>query len=262
VAADLALRKSIPVQDVPVKELQARLTQAGIPLRASYRPGMEIVNPPAEVALNQPVKFKARVLEGKAPLKYFWNFDGSGTVQSTEAEPTHTFTVSKPQVVSVKVVDADGMPSMVAETLVQVGDDKTPDPSATVKNARFEGRWDRGGSLAVQNRHRVNYHDLNEGKGEKSVTFTTKLPRAGRYLVALAFQGGPDRSTKTPVTVTSADGDKELMVNQSTGADPFAFTPLGEFAFKEGAQGKVTVRNDGTDGFVSADAVRWIWLGP
>jgi len=261
-AADLALRQKTSVQDIPVKELQTWLTHAGIPLQAQYHPAVAIDNPPATVAVGQPVTFHAKVIEGKAPLQYFWNFDGSGAVQSTDENPTWTFPVAKPTEVSLKVLDANGNASMVSLANVQVGDDLTPDPAVNVRGVKFQGRWDRGGSLALQNRHRENFHDMNEEKGAKSVLFSTVIPRTGRYLVAFAFQGGPQRATNTPVAVTHRDGEAHLTVNQRTGAAPFAFQPLGEYRFEAGAIAKVVVSNENTDGFVSVDEVRWIWLGP
>ncbi|HEU5078542.1 MAG TPA: FAD-dependent oxidoreductase [Opitutaceae bacterium] len=261
-AAQLARASSQPVQSIAIADLQARLTKAGIPRAAPYRPAVELQGPRGPVEVGERVTFKARVIEGKTPLRYFWNFDGSGEVQSTEPSPTFSFPLEKSYEVSLKVVDSDDVPSLVATQKITVGAGQPMDRSVLLKDAVLEGRWDRGAAVAVQNRRRVNYHDMNEAKGKKRAVFSTRLPAAGRYRVAFAFQGGAGRATNVPVTITHRGGETKIVLNERTGADPFALTPLGEFRYDANAEATCTVSNAGTDGYVSIDEVRWIWLGP
>lgn len=103
-------------------------------------------------------------------------------------------------------------------------------------------------------------HDLKEGKGKKSVTFTPDLPREGRYEVRLAHCYNVRRPTNTPVTIRHADGETTLRINQQE-SPPHArlFRTLGTFRFRAGRSGSVKISNEGTDGKnVIADAVQWI----
>ena len=102
-------------------------------------------------------------------------------------------------------------------------------------------------------------HDLNGGKGEKTLTFLPKLPKAGVYEVRLAYTEGGNRATNVPVTVFSADGEKTLRINQQQ-RPPIdgRFVSLGEYRFELNGQGFVIVSNEATDGHVIADAVQFI----
>lgn len=103
-------------------------------------------------------------------------------------------------------------------------------------------------------------HDLKDGKGEKSVTFTPDLPRAGRYEVRLAHCYNVRRATNAPVTIRHADGEAKLRVNQQ--AEPphgRLWRTLGVFRFAAGTNGWVRLSNEGTAGkYVIADAVQFL----
>ena len=103
-------------------------------------------------------------------------------------------------------------------------------------------------------------HDQNSGKGEKSVTFTPDLPRAGRYEVRLAHCYNIRRATNAPVTIHHADGETKLRINQQ-GEPPHGrlFRTLGTFRFAAGTNGWVRLSNEGTAGkYVIADAVQFL----
>ncbi len=104
-------------------------------------------------------------------------------------------------------------------------------------------------------------HDMKEGKGTKSVTFTPDLPRAGRYEVRLAHCYNIRRTTNAPVTIRHADGETTLRINQQEPAPHNRlFRTLGTFRFAAGRAGWVRISNDGTDPrhVVIADAVQWL----
>ncbi len=103
-------------------------------------------------------------------------------------------------------------------------------------------------------------HDQKEGKGEKSVTFTPDLPRAGRYEVRLAHCYNIRRATNAPVTLRHADGETKLRVNQQE-EPPHGrlWRTLGIFRFAAGTNGWVRLSNEGTGGkYVIADAVQFL----
>ncbi|MGI6456084.1 MAG: FAD-dependent oxidoreductase [bacterium] len=102
-------------------------------------------------------------------------------------------------------------------------------------------------------------HDSNEGKGSKKVTFRRELPESGTYEVRIAYTTHENRATNVPVTVQSAEGTKELVVNQrriSSSTRPFH--SLGEFRFEASQPAVVEISNEGTNGYVIVDAVQWI----
>ncbi|SIO55870.1 hypothetical protein SAMN05444166_5154 [Singulisphaera sp. GP187] len=103
-------------------------------------------------------------------------------------------------------------------------------------------------------------HDLKEGKGEKSVTFTPDLPHDGLYEVRLAHCYNIRRATNTPVTIQHADGVTTLPINQQeTPPHHRLFRTLGTFRFQAGRSGWVRISNQGTPGKnVIADAVQWL----
>jgi hypothetical protein len=100
-------------------------------------------------------------------------------------------------------------------------------------------------------------HDNNEQKGKKSVRFTPKLEKAGKYEVFLHFSANANRATNVPVVVASADGEKTVTVNQRKPHADGGLS-LGTFSFAAGDGGWVEVRTTGTDGHVIADAVRFV----
>ena len=103
-------------------------------------------------------------------------------------------------------------------------------------------------------------HDQSAGKGEKSVTFTPDLPRAGRYEVRLAHCYNVRRATNAPVTIRHADGETKLRINQQE-EPPHGrlFRTLGTFRFAAGTNGSVRLSNEDTGGkYVIADAVQFL----
>lgn len=103
-------------------------------------------------------------------------------------------------------------------------------------------------------------HDMKDGKGGKSVTFTPDLPRAGRYEVRLAHCYNIRRATNAPVTIRHADGETKLRVNQQE-EPPHGrlWRTLGTFRFAAGTNGWVRVSTEGTEGkVVIADAVQFL----
>jgi cytochrome c553 len=105
-------------------------------------------------------------------------------------------------------------------------------------------------------------HDDKTGKGEKSVTFTPKLPKAGEYEVYISYTASKGRSTKTPVTVRAAEGEKTVLVNQEVPPKlDGLFHLIGKYRFEAGTAGSVTISNKDTDGYVIVDAVRWVPTG-
>ncbi len=102
-------------------------------------------------------------------------------------------------------------------------------------------------------------HDMNADKGRKTLTFLPKLPASGRYEVRLAYPAFANRSPRVPVQIFHADGEETVFVNQ-TQPPPIdeLFVSLGKFRFEKDGAGFVLVSNEGTTGYVGADAVQFL----
>ena len=102
-------------------------------------------------------------------------------------------------------------------------------------------------------------HDEKTGKGQKSVTWTPKLPKAGKYEVRISFAGGGGRDSAVPVLIRHADGEARLKLDQSA-VPPIdkLFKSLGTYRFEAGEAASVTISTEGTTGYVLADAVQFI----
>jgi hypothetical protein len=105
-------------------------------------------------------------------------------------------------------------------------------------------------------------HDDRTGKGEKSATFTPSLPKAGEYEVFISYTATKGRSTNTPVTIRSAEGEKTVRVNQQEPPKlDGLFRSVGKYRFDAGNKGSVTISNKDTVGHVIVDAVRFVPAG-
>ncbi len=103
-------------------------------------------------------------------------------------------------------------------------------------------------------------HDMKEGKGEKSATFTPDLPKAGFYEVRMSHNSNIRRANGVPVTIRHADGETVVKVNEGEHAPiEKLFRSLGTFRFEKGKKGSVTIGTAGTAGkYVIADAVQFL----
>jgi hypothetical protein len=261
VAASLAIQHNVSVQDVPVDKLRAELEAQKVPLEPMFRPRVAIEIDGSERA-GTPIRFHAQQLEVRAPLKkFYWNFDGSGAVNSKDASPMWTFATTKPTVVSLMVEDAEGHTSVVAKHKLAFGSDHAPDVTVLYEQAEEKGLWDKTAIGSLDERDLVAYHDLNNGKGSKSVRFEAKVSRGGNYRLAVAYPSNLRRATNVPVKVKTRTGMKTLYFNERTKDTPFAFTPLGDFHLDAGELPSVTISTENTDGDVAIEAIRWIWIG-
>lgn len=263
-AAHLAHRDSKAVQDISVPELREKLTEAGIPFAAPFRPVVEIaLKTEGAIKAGQPVEFEIVEKNVRAPIeKIYWNFDGSGSLDSDSAKASYTFPAGAEYPVSLIVTDADGNISVLNTLTVKVEEDGVDSAPVATAKPKLEGRWDRTRGSEPEYRQRVALMDGNEGKGNKKATFSTKIPRTGKYKVALAYSFGPNRADAVPVTVEHSKGTEEITFSQKRKKEtPFIFAPLGEFEFEEGQPATITVSNKDTEGFVVVDEARWIYLG-
>ncbi len=101
-------------------------------------------------------------------------------------------------------------------------------------------------------------HDNNTNKGETSIRFTTRLPKTGRYEVRLSHSPGSSRAAAIPITIVSATGEEAVLADQRTVEIAPMWTSLGTFDFSSEIDAVVTISNEGTSGYVIADAVQFL----
>jgi len=103
-------------------------------------------------------------------------------------------------------------------------------------------------------------HDMKEGKGKKSATFTPNLPKAGQYEVRMSHNSNVRRAHGVPVTIRHADGETVVKVNEGEHAPiEKLFRSLGTFRFDQGKKGFVTIGTNGTEGkYVIVDSVQFL----
>jgi hypothetical protein len=102
-------------------------------------------------------------------------------------------------------------------------------------------------------------HDENDGKGLKTLSFVARVPHRGRYEVRLAWAPGVGRSPSVPILISSADGDFPMRFDLS-GTPPIEgrFASLGQYTFETNGANFVLISNEGTSGYVVADAVQFV----
>ena len=98
-------------------------------------------------------------------------------------------------------------------------------------------------------------HDNNEGQGKKSVKFTPEIPKEGMYDVYLTWSSNKNRASNVPIEIGHADGVKKMTVNQQ---DKGGWHKLATLRFQAGRDGYLMIRNDGANGYVIADAAKWV----
>lgn len=99
--------------------------------------------------------------------------------------------------------------------------------------------------------------DLNAGKGAKNVRFTPNITQAGDYFVYARWTRDTDRATNVPYDIFSSGAPRKTVVIDQRNSGGDGWVLLGKFNFELGTGGFVRIRNDGTDGVVAVDSIRF-----
>jgi hypothetical protein len=122
------------------------------------------------------------------------------------------------------------------------------------EKVRFVGDWRhstfQGGDYV---------HDDDSGKGAKQTTFSLSVQKAGQYDVFLGYLAYANRAQNVPVTITHADGETSVAVDQRSNSG--GWKKLGTFRLTPEGPGSVTVSNAGTTGYVVAESIRFVAAG-
>ena len=125
--------------------------------------------------------------------------------------------------------------------------------------AKKIGVWNRSGGL----KNYVGYGYLYAGGGSgAAIEFEFQVPKSGNYEVRVAYGHHPNRCTRVPVTVHSADGQKAATINMSQPAPLNGFISLGTYPFVAGRPGMVRIDTVGVKGAVHTDAIQVLPIKP
>jgi hypothetical protein len=123
------------------------------------------------------------------------------------------------------------------------------------EKANLTGSWVN--SASVSGYHGNGYlSDDNTGQGTKSARFTPNLPRSTEYQVQILWTSHTNRASNVPVKIIHKNGVATATLNQKSGGG--SWHTLGSFAFNAGTAGSVLVETTAANGYVIADAVRWL----
>ncbi|MFT5128842.1 MAG: hypothetical protein ACI8W8_002461 [Rhodothermales bacterium] len=124
------------------------------------------------------------------------------------------------------------------------------------EDAKRSGNW-TASSAQPPYAARGYQHDGNGRKGESTVRYVAELPKTGDYELRIAYSPFANRASNVPITIQTADGEHTLTLDQreKPGIDG-SWHSLGTYRFAKSAT--VTISNAGTDGYVIADALRWL----
>ena len=167
------------------------------------------------------------------------------------------------QLTSKIKAEVDALKKQLAELDVSATPKASLLPGIVVDDAQatLEGTWKK----STFSKHYVDagyIHDDKMDLGKKSVTFTPEISEDGEYEVRISFPGSNGRASNVPVIVMSADGSKEIIVDQSKPAPINGlFKSLGRFRFEAGRSGFVRISNANANGHVIADAAQFLLVG-
>jgi Ca2+-binding RTX toxin-like protein len=151
--------------------------------------------------------------------------------------------------------DDDGEVGAATATVATIEPYYIVDVTVDDADAALVGTW-TGGSSAAGYYGAGYVHDGNELPGTKSATFSTRLSQASNYDVFARWPADPSHASNARVEVVDSAGvTHTVAVNQRERGGEWVL--LGTYHFGTSADAVVRFRNDGADGFVIADAVRF-----
>ncbi|MGA0039689.1 MAG: FAD-dependent oxidoreductase, partial [Pirellulales bacterium] len=147
------------------------------------------------------------------------------------------------------------------QALSWAGSGKTPESleGIVIDNsaATVTGNWNS--STSINGYVAYDYlHDDNTEKGTKTITFTTRLPKTGRYEIRMWATASGNRATNVPVTLNLGKDATTLSVDQRNGPSAEGVIRLGVFTCPADTDVTATIATTDTNGYVVADAVQFV----
>ncbi len=123
------------------------------------------------------------------------------------------------------------------------------------EDAELTGKWTHGESLKPHISRGYRYSSA-PGAAAK---FAFAVKNSGSYEVRVAWQPHENRAKSAPVSIMSAEGTKEIIINETEApGGKYGFKSLGKFKFNVGEEAAVIFRTEGAKGNVHIDAVQLI----
>ena len=111
-------------------------------------------------------------------------------------------------------------------------------------------------STSIGGYHGRDYeHDGNTAKSVNRLRFRPSLA-AGTYQVYLRWTADPNRASNVPIDIVHSGGITNRVVDQR--ASGGQWVPMGTYSFAAGTAGSLLIRTESTNGYVVADAARWL----
>ncbi len=104
-----------------------------------------------------------------------------------------------------------------------------------------------------------NHYAFTRSGSNATATFTPTIPTDGQYEVFVNYSAHPNRASNTGLRVLHNNGVFATTLDQRTAGG--AFNSVGLFNFVAGTSNQVVISAAGTDGIVTADAVRFVRVG-
>jgi hypothetical protein len=102
-------------------------------------------------------------------------------------------------------------------------------------------------------------HDEKRGDGACEAIFRFKVPQTGSYELRMAYSAHATRATRVPVAVRNGVTTVDLLVDQTQPMPAGAvFRSIGKVQLQKEVETTVTIRNEGTEGFVILDALQLV----
>lgn len=195
---------------------------------------------------------------GGSITDYNWNF-GDGTT-ANGITVSKIYSSANNYNVSLTVTDDEGNTSTKTQN-VEIVDCIPPANTDIVIDYGDAGYSETGSwysSTSTPGYLGDNYrHDNNTSKGNCKAVFTPQIETSGTYEVFIRHTTHENRASNVPVTVSAYNETKTTSVNQRENNG--TWVSLGFYIFAEGNTGYVEVSNAGTDGYVIADGVKFVF---
>jgi hypothetical protein len=167
--------------------------------------------------------------------------------------------------VSVQEVDYEKLKStlladhQVLEYKKPNRNDKGKPEGIVVDDTKADGiaDWENSSSLSpfVGRGYR---HDGNANKGSRSAIFRWTIRKTGKYEARISWTAHPNRAANVPVVIEQGIWKTALTVDQQKNPEiDGMFHSLGTYQLEKEKPVTITIKNEGTDGYVIVDAVQW-----
>lgn len=100
------------------------------------------------------------------------------------------------------------------------------------------------------------FHDNNQNKGLKEVSFNPALKQSGKYEIYAYSPSETSRATTTKYIIKTTRGDKTVVVDQTKNGS--VWISLGQYNLLNDNNPKVIISNANTSGYVVVDAVAFV----